>query len=64
MARLSMPAAIGGDNCEEYGEAVVAPNGDVYTWKRALTTYSILKWTWVDDAKASEESCLDQDTRK
>ncbi len=34
---------------EEYGEPVVAPNGDVYTWKRTPDKYSILKWTWVDD---------------
>lgn len=33
----------------EYGQPVVAPNGDVYTWKRTPDTYSILKWTWVDD---------------
>ena len=33
----------------EYGEPVVAPNGDVYTWKRTPDNYSILKWTWVDD---------------
>jgi hypothetical protein len=34
---------------EEYGKPVVAPNGDVYTWKRTPDNYSILKWTWVDD---------------
>ncbi len=34
---------------EEYGKPIIAPNGDVYTWKRTPTTYSILKWTWVDD---------------
>ena len=34
---------------EEYGVPVVAPNGDVYTWKRTPTNYSIIKWTWVDD---------------
>lgn len=34
---------------EEYGQPVIAPSGDVYTWKRTPTTYSILKWTWVDD---------------
>lgn len=33
----------------EYGSPVVAPNGDVYTWKRTPDTYSILKWTWMDD---------------
>lgn len=30
----------------QYGEPVIAPNGDVYTWKRTPTTYSIIKWTW------------------
>lgn len=34
---------------EEYGSPVIAPNGDVYTWKRTPDNYSILKWTWVDD---------------
>ncbi len=33
----------------EYGEPVIAPNGDIYTWKRTPDKYSILKWTWVDD---------------
>ncbi len=33
----------------EYGEPVVAPNGDVYTWKKTMVKYSIVKWTWVDD---------------
>lgn len=33
----------------EYGEPVVAPNGDVYAWKKTDFGYSILKWTWVDD---------------
>ena len=33
----------------EYGSPVIAPNGDVYAWKRTPTNYSILKWTWVDD---------------
>ncbi|MHB8845763.1 MAG: NHL repeat-containing protein [Nitrospirota bacterium] len=34
---------------QQYGEPVIAPNGDVYTWKRTPTNYSILKWTWVND---------------
>lgn len=34
---------------EEYGSPVIAPNGDVYTWKRTPDKYSILKWTWKDD---------------
>jgi hypothetical protein len=36
----------------EYGQPVIAPNGDVYTWKRTPDKYSILKWTWVDDPNA------------
>ena len=32
----------------EYGQPVVAPNGDVYTWKRGTDSYSIIKWTWED----------------
>ena len=34
---------------EEYGSPVLAPNGNVYTWKRTPSNYSIVKWTWVDD---------------
>jgi hypothetical protein len=49
LARLTIPEGVTGDNYEEYGEAVVAPSGDVYTWKRTEDKYSILKWTWVDD---------------
>jgi len=33
----------------EYGKPMIAPNSDVYTWKRTPKTYSILKWTWQDD---------------
>lgn len=32
-----------------FGEPVVAPTGDVYTWKRTPDKYSIVKWTWQDD---------------
>ncbi|MDH7556959.1 MAG: hypothetical protein QHG94_08530, partial [Candidatus Methanosuratincola sp.] len=31
---------------EEYGSPVVAPNGDVYTWKRTPDRYYIIKWVW------------------
>ncbi|HWR58493.1 MAG TPA: fibronectin type III domain-containing protein [Thermodesulfovibrionales bacterium] len=34
---------------EQYGSPVLAPNGDVYTWKRTPDKYSIIKWTWQDD---------------
>jgi hypothetical protein len=33
---------------EEYGEPVLSPIGDVYTWKRTPDKYSIIKWVWVD----------------
>jgi hypothetical protein len=33
----------------EYGEPLVAPNGDIYAWARTKTEYKILKWTWQDD---------------
>ena len=33
----------------QYGQPVIAPNGDVYTWKQSMLKYSIVKWTWVDD---------------
>jgi len=45
---------------EEYGQPVITPNGDVYTWKRTPDKYSILKWTWVDDAKLPKELCNEQ----
>ena len=40
---------------EEYGSPVLAPNGDVYTWKRTPDKYSIVKWTWVDDPKSNDD---------
>jgi hypothetical protein len=33
----------------EYGQPVVASNGDVYTWKKSRLKYRIVKWTWQDD---------------
>jgi hypothetical protein len=30
----------------EYGEPVVATNGDVYLWQKSDANYSVLKWTW------------------
>ena len=30
----------------EYGEPVVAPNGDVYLWQKSDANYTVLKWTW------------------
>ena len=38
-----------GDVEYEYGEPLVAYNGDIYTWRRNDDKYSIIKWTWVDD---------------
>jgi hypothetical protein len=31
---------------EGYGSPVLAPNGDVYTWKRTPDNYYIIKWVW------------------
>ena len=39
---------------EAYGQPVFAPNGDVYTWKRTPTHYSILKWPWQDDPNVND----------
>jgi hypothetical protein len=30
----------------EYGEPVIAPNGDVYLGKKSAAAYSVLRWTW------------------
>ncbi len=30
----------------QYGNPIMAPNGDIYTWMRSDTHYKILKWTW------------------
>jgi hypothetical protein len=40
----------------DYGWPVVAPNGDVYTWKKSIK-YSILKWTWVARPNTSKKTC-------
>jgi len=37
---------------DQYGEPVLDIHGNVYTWKKSPTKYSILKWTWVDDPNA------------
>lgn len=47
----------------EYGEPVVAPTGDVYTWKKTDSKYAIVKWTWKDDPKASS-GCGDETNSK
>jgi len=31
---------------ESYGEPLVAPNGDVYVWKRTQDMFQIIKWSW------------------
>lgn len=41
----------------EYGPPVAALNGDIYTWKRTQTDFSILKWSWVDDKNKSNTPC-------
>ena len=47
-----------------YGQPVIAPNGDLYVWKRTPNKYIILKWTWVDDPAKRNRSCLDQEQKK
>jgi hypothetical protein len=42
---------------EEYGPPVIGPDGSVYSWKRTPDTYSILKWTWVDDPSDPKSAC-------
>lgn len=37
----------------EYGQPVVSPNGDVYTWRKSPNKYSVVKWTWVDEPNVS-----------
>ena len=49
---------------EEYGAPQVSSNGDLYAWKRTPTTYSILKWTWVDDSAKQDKACSDAEQRK
>ncbi len=41
----------------EFGQPIIAPNGDIYTWERTPDSYSILKWTWQDDPNTP--SCPD-----
>ena len=48
-ADSTRPSPVFEEVVEEYGKPVIGPNGDVYTWKRTPDTYSILKWTWVDE---------------
>ena len=45
----------------EYGEPVVAPNGDIYTWKRTPDIYSIIKWAWLENNITTSPSCKDED---
>ncbi len=42
---------------EEYGEPVITPTGDVYTWKRTPARYTILKWSWVHDRDGTMNQC-------
>jgi hypothetical protein len=50
--KVIRPAGNGADELTEliveYGDPIVAPNGDIYTWKRTPDKYSIIKWIWVD----------------
>jgi hypothetical protein len=37
---------------EEYGSPIIAPNGDVYVWKRTNENYEIIKWVWTNGPDA------------
>lgn len=39
---------------EEFGSPVIAPDGSIYCWKRTPSTYSILKWTWLENSAGSQ----------
>lgn len=41
----------------EYGPPVIGPDGSVYAFKRTPGTYSILKWTWVDEPGDPKSEC-------
>jgi hypothetical protein len=32
----------------QYGEAVLGPDGSIYTWMRTDTNYKILRWKWME----------------
>ena len=49
---LSLPVSIRPKVRNEYGPPVIGPDGSVYCWKRTPDSYSILKWTWVDDPRS------------
>jgi hypothetical protein len=56
LARLTMPEPeVTDDGFTTYGTPVLAPNGDVYTWKRTPDKYSIVKWTWKDDPGSNDD---------
>jgi hypothetical protein len=52
-----MPVSISNKVRNEYGPPVIGPDGSVYAYKRTPDTYSILKWTWVDDANDPKSDC-------
>lgn len=49
---------------KEYGAPVIAPNGDVYTWRRTPDKFSILKWTWIDEQNKTKKDCPETDNEK
>ena len=44
----------------EYGKAVLAPSGNIYTWKRTPDKYSIIKWIYIDTNKKIPSDILKQ----
>jgi hypothetical protein len=60
IARLTIPAARFSKHFVEYGDAIVAPDGDVFTWKRTPNKYAIIKWHWVNDPKEMTQPCVEK----
>jgi hypothetical protein len=41
----------------KYGPPVIGPDGTIYAWKRTPDTYSILKWTWLNEPSDPKSDC-------
>lgn len=38
---------------QEFGEPIIASNGDVYAWRRTADSFSVFTWAWRDDPGVS-----------
>ncbi len=47
---LTIPRVVG-----EIGDPIVAPNGDIYTWKIERDKYLIIKWVWETELSTSNK---------